>query len=130
MGGGEASPKGSPGSVPCEFDRTTMRPPSINVGRPSSGLGLGSGSRLGSGSGAGLGSPRFVGVQTDNDDLSVFVQEIDARRPLASGHNFLRHKQEEQECMVHNLNEYIFIPGHCYNKYTQRVLPTSRPCQL
>lgn len=35
-------------------------------------------------SGGGSGAPAFLGATTDDDDISIFVQEIDARRPLAS----------------------------------------------
>lgn len=37
----------------------------------------------GSGTGGG-GAPAFLGATTDDDDISIFVQEIDARKPLAS----------------------------------------------
>lgn len=38
----------------------------------------------GSGTGGGGSAPAFLGAPTDDDDISIFVQEIDARKPLAS----------------------------------------------
>ena len=38
----------------------------------------------GSGTGDGGSAPSFMGAPTDDDDISMFVQEIDARKPLAS----------------------------------------------
>lgn len=38
----------------------------------------------GNGAGSGSGAPAFLGATTDDDDISIFVQEIDARKPLAS----------------------------------------------
>ncbi|KAH0828819.1 autophagy-related protein 13-domain-containing protein [Lanmaoa asiatica] len=38
----------------------------------------------GSGTGGGSSAPAFLGATTDDDDISIFVQEIDARKPLAS----------------------------------------------
>lgn len=37
-----------------------------------------------SGTGSGSSAPAFLGATTDDDDISIFVQEIDARKPLAS----------------------------------------------
>ncbi|KIK78786.1 hypothetical protein PAXRUDRAFT_834443 [Paxillus rubicundulus Ve08.2h10] len=34
--------------------------------------------------GGGAGTPSFLGATTDDDEISIFVQEIDARKPLAS----------------------------------------------
>ncbi|KAI9462579.1 hypothetical protein HD554DRAFT_2126846 [Boletus coccyginus] len=38
----------------------------------------------GSGAGGGRNTPAYLGSTTDDDDISIFVQEIDARKPLAS----------------------------------------------
>ena len=38
----------------------------------------------GSGTGGGGNTPAFLGSTTDDDEISIFVQEIDARKPLAS----------------------------------------------
>jgi len=38
----------------------------------------------GSGTGGSGNTPAFLGSTTDDDDISIFVQEIDARKPLAS----------------------------------------------
>ena len=38
----------------------------------------------GNGTGSGGSVPSFLGAPTDDDDISMFVQEIDARKPLAS----------------------------------------------
>ena len=38
----------------------------------------------GSGTAGGGSTPAFLGATTDDDDISIFVQEIDARKPLAS----------------------------------------------
>ena len=39
----------------------------------------------GSGPSGGRNTPAFLGPTTDDDDISLFVQEIDARKPLGSG---------------------------------------------
>ncbi|KIJ16059.1 hypothetical protein PAXINDRAFT_168678 [Paxillus involutus ATCC 200175] len=54
-------------------------------GSPGSGGERKDGSReRGERQGAGMGTPSFLGATTDDDEISIFVQEIDARKPLAS----------------------------------------------
>ncbi|KAF9261641.1 hypothetical protein L218DRAFT_905029 [Marasmius fiardii PR-910] len=54
-----------------------------SLGQMSARSGVVGGSATAGGRGDGQGSSSFLGTTTDDDDISVFVQDIDARKPLS-----------------------------------------------